>query len=87
MTRIALAVQAAIGDTLRAEAARECAAALASTQLEGTPREILSIRANTIRCRAALAQASGDRTTASRLTSEAAALADEAKRIVKPYLR
>ncbi len=87
MTRIALAVQTAIGDTLRAEADRECAAALASTQLVGTPREMLSIRANTIRCRAALAQASGDRDAASRMNSEAVALAEEAKRIVKLYLR
>jgi hypothetical protein len=87
MTRIALAVPAEIGDSLRAEADRVCAAALASTQSTGTLRETLTIRANTIRCRAALAQASGDRTNAARMNAEAAALAEEENRIVVHYLR
>jgi hypothetical protein len=87
MTRIALAVQSATGDTLRTIAGRECDSVLGGAQIEGSPYEILSVRANTTRCRAVLAQASGDRQTAARLTAEAAVLAEQAQRIVKKFMR
>ncbi len=88
MTRIALAVpSSALGDSLRSAASRECASVRNAGMLGRTKHESLSIRANTIRCLAALEQAGGDRETAARLTAEAGALAAEADRIAKRYLR
>lgn len=87
LTRIALAVRGALGDSLRAAAAGECDRILEARPFGETRHAALSLLANTTQCRAALARAAGDQPNATRLAAEATKLAREVEGIAKPYLR
>jgi hypothetical protein len=87
MTRIALGATDQLGLSLRAQATAECDRILAGGIEYDILYEAAAVEANTARCRAALAEAAGDKETARLMRGRALDTAARAEKLAKQALR